>query len=94
MSRVNKSSRYPYTRATIVLLYRLVLLSLSVCRKTEITSFHLQSHLLSLFSINKSEIEIFDQPVLNYKLMRVFAEPFVVPRLNTVLKKSVLLCRA
>ena len=35
----------PHTRATIVLLYQLVLLFLSVCRKTEITSFHLQSHL-------------------------------------------------
>ena len=45
----------------------------------------------------RAEIEIFDQPALNYKLMRVFAEPFAdfaVPRLNTVLKKSVLLCRA
>ena len=42
----------------------------------------------------RAEIEIFDQPVLNYKLLRVFAEPFVsfaVPRLNTALKKSVLL---
>ena len=44
----------------------------------------------------RAEIEIFDQPALNYKLMRVFAKPFVgfaVPRLNTVLKKSVLRCR-
>ena len=45
----------------------------------------------------RAEIEIFDQPVLNYKLMRVFVEPFVgfaVPKLNTVLEKYVLLCRA
>ena len=45
----------------------------------------------------RAEIEIFDQPTLNYKLMKVFDEPFVgfaVPRLNTVLKKSVLLYRA
>ena len=43
----------------------------------------------------RAEIEIFDRPALKYKLMRAFAEPFVgfaVPRLNTVLKKSVLLC--
>ena len=42
-----------------------------------------------------AEIEIFD--ALNYKLMRVFAEPFAdfaVPKLNTILKKDVLLCRA
>ena len=45
MSRVKNSSCYPRTRATIVLLYRLVLLFLSVCRKPESTSFHLQSHL-------------------------------------------------
>ena len=39
-----------------------------------------------------AEIEIFDQSALNYKFMSVFAEP--VPRLNTVVKKSVVLCRA
>ena len=45
----------------------------------------------------RAEIEIFDQPALNYKLMTVFAEPsvgFAVPKLNTILKKSVLLYRA